>query len=158
MALHVEHPIIFPLSNPTELHEATPAQLIEWTEGKVLVATGAPFDNVESGGVTYKIGQANNAALYPGLGFGVIVSRAAKVGDEMIFAAAQAVASQATDTARGASLLPSNADLRITSSTVAVEVARTAIAQGLARASIDDPVEAVRSAQWWPVYCPVEAV
>jgi malate dehydrogenase (oxaloacetate-decarboxylating) len=80
------------------------------------------------------------------------------VSDEMIFAAAQAVASQATDTAPGASLLPSNADLRITSSTVAVEVARTAIAQGLARASIDDPVEAVRSAQWWPVYCPVEAV
>jgi malate dehydrogenase (oxaloacetate-decarboxylating) len=158
MALHVEHPIIFPLSNPTELHEATPAQLLEWTEGKVLVATGAPFDNVECGGVTYKIGQANNAALYPGLGFGVIVSRAAKVSDEMIFAAAKAVASQATDTARGASLLPSNADLRITSSIVAVEVARTAIAQGLARASIDDTVEAVRSAQWWPVYCPVEAV
>ena len=76
----------------------------------------------------------------------------------MIFASAQAVASQATDTAPGASLLPSNADLRITSSTVAVEVARTAIAQGLARASIDDLVEAVRLAQWWPVYCPVEAV
>jgi len=80
------------------------------------------------------------------------------MSDEMIFSAAQAVASQAPDTAPGASLLPSNADLRITSSTVAVEVARTAIAQGFARASIDDLVEAVRSAQWWPVYCPVEAV
>jgi malate dehydrogenase (oxaloacetate-decarboxylating) len=125
---------------------------------KVLVATGAPFDNVEYGGVTYKIGQANNAALYPGLGFGVIVSRAAKMSDEMIFAAAQAVASQITDTAPGSSLLPSNADLRITSSTVGVEVARTTTAQGLARASINDPVEAVRPAQWWPVYCPVEAV
>lgn len=158
MASHVERPIIFPLSNPTLLHEATPAQLLAWTDGKVLVGTGAPFDDVVHGGVTYRIGQANNAALYPGLGLGVIVSRASMVSDEMIFAAAQAVAGQATDTSPGASLLPSNADLRITSSAVAVEVVRTAMAQGLARAKIDDPVEAVRETQWWPVYCPVEAI
>lgn len=157
MAKNTERPIIFPLSNPTVLHEATPAQLIEWTDGKVLVGTGAPFDDVEHGGVTYRIGQANNAALYPGLGFGTIVSRAAKVTDEMLFAAAQAVAGQATDVSPGASLLPSNADLRATSRVVAISVARTAMDQGLARANIPDVVEAVRQAEWWPVYCPVDA-
>lgn len=158
MASHAERPIIFPLSNPTLLHEATPAQLIEWTDGKVLVGTGAPFDDVEYKGVTYRIAQANNAALYPGLGLGTIVSRASMVSDEMIFAAGQAVAGQATDTSPGAPLLPSNADLRTTSSVVAVEVVRTAMAQGLATAQLSDPVEAVREAQWWPVYCPVDAV
>ncbi len=140
------------------LHEATPAQLLEWTDGKVLVATGAPFDDVVQGGVTYKIGQANNAALYPGLGFGVIVSRASMVSDEMLLAAAEAVAGQATDVSPGASLLPSNADLRVTSSVVAINVARTAVEQGLSSVDIDDITEAVRTAQWWPVYCPVEAI
>ena len=157
MAAHVDRPIIFPLSNPTELHEATPAQLIEWTDGKVFVATGAPFDDVVHSGVTFRIGQANNAALYPGLGFGTIVSRASVVTDEMLFAAAQAVAGQATDASPGASLLPSNADLRATSSVVAVNVARMAMEQGHARAESTDVVEAVRSAEWWPVYCPVDA-
>ncbi len=158
MAASTERPIIFPLSNPTVLHEATPAHLLEWTDGKALVATGAPFDDVELGGVTYRIGQANNAALYPGLGLGIIASRAAKVTDEMILAAAQAVAGEADTSTRGASLLPSNAELRTTSSIVALEVMRTAMAQGVARATIDDPVETVRQAVWWPVYCPVEAV
>lgn len=158
MAAHVEHPIIFPLSNPTLLHEATPTQILTWTKGKAFVATGAPFDDVVLDGVTYRIGQANNAALYPGLGFGVIASRAAMVSDEMIFAAAQAVAGQAPEASPGASLLPSNAELRTTSSVVAIEVARTAIAQGLSHEKPDDVVEKVRSGQWWPVYCPVEAV
>ena len=157
MAGVIERPIIFPLSNPTNLHEATPAHLIEWTDGKVLVATGAPFDDVKHGGIDYRIGQANNAALYPGLGLGIIASRAAKVTDEMIFAAAQAVAGQADTSGPGASLLPSNADLRTTSSIVAVEVMRTAMDQGLARAEIDSPVEAVRQTEWWPVYTPITA-
>ncbi|MFG1478693.1 NAD-dependent malic enzyme [Xanthobacter sp. V4C-4] len=158
MAAHVEHPIVFPLSNPTVLHEATPTQILTWTAGKAFVATGAPFDDVVLDGVTHRIGQANNAALYPGLGFGVIVSRATRVSDEMVFAAARAVAGQAPEPAPGASLLPSNADLRITSSVVAIEVARTAIAQGLSREKPEDVVEAVRAAQWWPLYCPVDAV
>ena len=158
MASHVARPIIFPLSNPTVLHEATPAQLLEWTDGRALVATGAPFDDVVQGGVTYKIGQANNAALYPGLGFGVIVSRASMVSDEMLLAAAEAVAGQATDASLGASLLPSNADLRVTSSVVAINVARTAVEQGLSSVDIDDPVETVRRAVWWPTYVPVDAV
>lgn len=158
MASHVERPIIFPLSNPTILHEATPAHLLEWTDGKVLVATGAPFDDVTHGGVTYTIGQANNAALYPGLGMGVIVSRALQVTDEMIYAAAKAVADQAPLETPGSSLLPSNEDLRTTSSVVAVEVVRTAINQGVAGVEINDPVEEVRIAEWWPVYLPIDAV
>ncbi|BBO32821.1 NAD-dependent malic enzyme [Lacipirellula parvula] len=158
MAAATEHPIIFPLSNPTKLHEATPTQILTWTDGKAFVATGAPFDDVKLNGVAYAIGQANNAALYPGLGLGVVVSRASMVSDEMIFSAAQAVAGQAPAATPGASLLPSNADLRTTSSVVAVEVARTAIRQGLVRNPLDDVVEAVRESQWWPVYVPVDAV
>lgn len=159
MASNVEHPIIFPLSNPTLLHEATPQNLIQWTDGKVFVATGAPFDDVIYNGVRYRIGQANNAALYPGLGFGAIVSRASKITDEMIFAAVQAVASQAVLGTPGASLLPSNEDLRSTSSIVALEVLRTAKAQNLANSETDLPeVEYVRNSAWWPKYLPIEAV
>lgn len=159
MASHVERPIIFPLSNPTLLHEATPPHLIEWTDGKVFVATGAPFDDVVYNGVCYKIGQANNAALYPGLGFGAIVSKATKITDEMIFAAVQAVASQATLGSEGASLLPSNEDLRITSSIVALAVLRMAKSQGVSGVNANDSeVEMVRTQSWWPVYVPVEAI
>ncbi|MFY3771950.1 putative NAD-dependent malic enzyme 2 (plasmid) [Providencia manganoxydans] len=159
MASNVEHPIIFPLSNPTLLHEATPQHLIEWTDGRVFVATGAPFDDVIYKDVCYKIGQANNAALYPGLGFGAIVSQAEKITDEMIFSAVQAVASQATLGAQGASLLPSNEDLRITSSIVALEVMRMAKSQGVAKVEPTlSEVEVVRTAAWWPVYLPVEAI
>lgn len=159
MASHVEHPIIFPLSNPTLLHEATPQHLIEWTDGKVFVATGAPFDDVMYNGVSYKIGQANNAALYPGLGFGAIVSKASKITDEMIFAAVQAVASQAILGAPGASLLPSNEDLRSTSSIVALEVLRMAKSQGVAKLETSlSEVEYVRNAAWWPEYVQIEAI
>jgi malate dehydrogenase (oxaloacetate-decarboxylating) len=154
----VQRPVIFPLSNPTPLAEATPGQLLGWTGGKALVATGSPFDDVAVGGVTYKIGQANNAALYPGLGLGAIVCRAAKVTDEMILAAAKAVADEADVSDPGAALLPSNADLRITSSVVALQVIKAAQEQGVARVTLDDPVEAVRQAQWWPQYCPIVAV
>lgn len=140
------------------LHEATPHNLIEWTDGKVFVATGAPFDDVLYNGVRYKIGQANNAALYPGLGFGAIVARASKITDEMIFAAAQAVASQATLGSIGASLLPSNEDLRTTSSVVALEVLRMAKTQNVANVKTDlSEVEYVRESAWWPVYLPIES-
>jgi len=158
MAAHTERPIIFPLSNPTQLHEATPTQLLEWTDGKALVATGAPFDDVNYKGVVYTIGQANNAALYPGLGFGTIVSRAREVSDAMIFAAAQAVAGQARNTDLGATLLPSNEDLRETSSVVAVQVVRTAVIEKLSQEKIQDIVEDVGKKQWWPIYNTVTAI
>jgi malate dehydrogenase (oxaloacetate-decarboxylating) len=157
MASAVDRPIIFPLSNPTPLAEATPKQIIEWTAGQALICTGSPFDDVEFDGVSYKIGQANNAALYPGLGQGAIACRATKITDEMILAAAKAVASQADTSAPGAALLPSNADLTVTSSIVAVEVVKTAIEQGVNGIDVPDPVEVVRSAVWWPTYRPVIA-
>lgn len=151
------HPIVFPLSNPTPLAEATPTQILTWSDGRALVATGSPFDDVELNGVTYRIGQANNAALYPGMGFGAIVGRVKKISDEMIAAAAAAVASQADLSEPGAALLPSNARLRETSALVAIQVIKTAIAQGLNGVDLDDPVEAVRTAAWWPEYRPVIA-
>src|SRR5258708_30763044 len=126
MATHPERPIISPLPNPAPLAEATPAQLLSWTHGQALVATGSPFGDVEEGGITFKIGQANNAALYPGLGLGAIVCRAAQVTDEMILAAARAGADEADIAAPGAALLPRNAALRTTSRVVALHVARAA--------------------------------
>ncbi|MFD7761763.1 malic enzyme-like NAD(P)-binding protein [Streptomyces microflavus] len=149
-------PIIFPLSNPTPLSEATPEQLLGWTAGKALVATGSPFDDVEVNGTSFRIGQANNAALYPGLGLGSIVAKAQKVTDGMILAAAQAVAGQTDLSAPGAALLPSNGDLRVTSSIVALAVIEAAKHDGVG-GDLDNPVGAVQKATWWPTYRPVVA-
>ncbi|MDP3971640.1 MAG: malic enzyme-like NAD(P)-binding protein, partial [Candidatus Nanopelagicales bacterium] len=157
MAAAHARPIIFPLSNPTPLAEATPEQILTWSDGQALVGTGSPFDDVTYKSVVYKIGQANNAALYPGLGFGAIVCRAKKITDEMIYSAAQAVASQADLSQPGAAILPSNERLRETSAVVAVEVIKRAIAQGVNGVEVPDPVEAVSEAAWWPVFRPVIA-
>ncbi|WP_225808955.1 NAD-dependent malic enzyme [Streptomyces spinosus] len=161
MARHTERPIILPMSNPTDLAEATPADLLDWTDGKALVATGSPFAPVERDGTTYEIGQANNALVFPGLGLGVIVARASRVTDGMLRAAADAVARRTGDTevARsGAPVLPPIRDLRATSEAVAVAVARVAVEEGVARTGLDDCEAAVRAARWEPVYPPVEAV
>ncbi|MFD8303606.1 NAD-dependent malic enzyme [Streptomyces sp. NPDC059690] len=159
MAAHTERPIVLPMSNPTRLAEAVPSELLDWTEGRALIATGSPFEPVTSGGVTYEIGQANNALIFPGLGLGAVVSRATRVTDAMLSAAAHAVAAQVDSTARGASLLPHTRDLRRTSAAVAVAVARAAAEDGVARESVDDTIEdRVRRAMWEPVYRPVAAV
>ncbi len=158
MARHCDRPIIFPLSNPTRLSEADPADLIEWTAGRALVATGSPFPSTTYKGVTYTIGQANNALLYPGLGFGAIVARATRVSDEMFWAAAQAVANCADVSAPGAALLPPVSDLRATSATVAVEVAKAAASHGLARVQLPDVIQQVQDAMWHPGYVPFKAV
>ncbi|MFJ4523096.1 NAD-dependent malic enzyme [Streptomyces sp. NPDC088810] len=161
MAEHTERPIILPMSNPTDLAEATPADLLDWTDGKALVATGSPFAPVERDGTTYEIGQANNALVFPGLGLGAIVARASRVTDRMLRAAADAVARRTGDTevARAdAPVLPPIRDLRVTSEAVAVAVARAAVDEGVARAAPDDIEAAVRAARWEPVYPPVEAV
>ena len=152
MAAHTERPIIFPLSNPTERMEATPADLIAWTDGKAFVATGIPARPVTYQKITYVIGQANNALLYPGLGLGTIVSRARQVSDGMFMAAAKAVASLVDARLPGASLLPHVENLRAVSATVAVEVARTAAAEGLARAQLTNVVQQVQDAMWQPGY------
>jgi malate dehydrogenase (oxaloacetate-decarboxylating) len=158
MAKHCERPIIFPLSNPAPLAEATPADLIAWTEGRALIATGSPFQPVTYRGVTYVIGQANNAMLYPGLCLGAIVSRARRISDNMFAAAANAVSSLVAVRLPGASLLPHVDDLRIVSLTVAVAVAEAAIQDGLAGVKFRDIVEQVGDAMWEPEYRQIRAV
>jgi len=152
MAAHAERPVIFPLSNPTDLSEAAPADLIGWTDGRALIASGSPFPPVGHAGLTYSIAQANNAFIFPGLGLGVIVARARMVSDGMLTAAADAVAAQVDARAPGAALLPPVQDLRRVSFAVAVAVARAAAAEGLARAKPVDVDQAVAQAMWEPVY------
>jgi malate dehydrogenase (oxaloacetate-decarboxylating) len=156
MAGHAERPVILPMSNPTALSEAVPADLIRWTGGRALVATGSPFGAVDHGGIRYEIGQANNALIFPGLGLGVIAARARRVTDGMLLAAARAVADLVDISARGAPLLPRVADLRETSVAVAAAVARAAEAEGVASATLDaDLVGQVRALMWEPRYRPV---
>jgi malate dehydrogenase (oxaloacetate-decarboxylating) len=156
MAKHVERPLIFPLSNPTERIEAVPADVIRWTEGRGLVGTGTPWEPVSYKGTDYTIGQANNALVYPGIGLGTIVSRAEHVTDGMLLAAAEAVASLVDVSGPGAGLLPDVENLRASSATVAVAVANQATSDGVA-SELDDPVEAVQEAMWQPVYRAVDA-
>jgi malate dehydrogenase (oxaloacetate-decarboxylating) len=158
MAKHCERPIIFPLSNPAPLAEATPADLIAWTEGRALIATGSPFQPVTYRGVTYVIGQVNNAMLYPGLCLGAIVSRARRISDSMFAAAANAVSSLVAVRFPGASLLPHVDDLRMVSLTVAVAVAEAAVQEGLAGVKFRDIVEQVGGAMWEPEYRHIQAV
>ncbi|MFD1518946.1 NAD-dependent malic enzyme [Pseudonocardia yunnanensis] len=157
MAAHVERPLVFPLSNPTEKIEAHPADVLRWTDGRALVGTGTPWDPVELDGTTYRIGQANNALLYPGLGLGTVVAKAAHVSPGMIIAAAEAVAGLADTGTPGAALLPDVADLRASSATVAVAVARRAQEEGEARAELGNLVQDVQDAMWQPVYPQVVA-
>jgi malate dehydrogenase (oxaloacetate-decarboxylating) len=152
MASHVDRPIILPLSNPTSLAEAVPADILEWTDGRALVATGSPFKPVEHRGTRYEIAQANNALVFPGLGLGVIVSKATRVSDRMIAAAAEAVADIQGVVPRGHSLLPSVDHLRMASGTVAVKVAQTAYEEGLSTVKLADPVQEVFEAMWQPTY------
>ena len=158
MAAHTERPIIMPLSNPTSLSEAQPTDLIRWTGGQALVATGSPFPPVSYDGQDYQIAQANNALIFPGLGLGVTVARARRVSDGMLGAAAGAVASMSDATQPGASLLPSVTSLRTVSAAVAAAVARAAHAEGLAQASLPDPDGQVRVAMWEPEYPQLELI
>ncbi|MDP9433942.1 MAG: NAD-dependent malic enzyme, partial [Actinomycetota bacterium] len=158
MARQVERPIIFPLSNPTTKIEALPADLISWTDGRALIATGSPFDPVEHRGTTYYIAQANNALVFPGLGLGVNVSRAQRISEGMIQASADAVAELVPIGVPGAPLLPSVGDLRRVSAAVAVAVASAAAKEGLAQVDVSDPIQQVHEAMWQPVYPRIEAV
>jgi len=149
-----DRPIIMPLSNPTSRAEAQPADLINWTHGRALVAAGSPFPPVTLDGVRYDIAQANNALIFPGLGTGVIVSRASRVSAGMLAAAAEALAALAGEGASGpgAALLPAVTSLRSVSAAVATAVAEAAQAEGLAQAELTDPAAQVRDAMWFPDY------
>ena len=148
----VERPILLPLSNPTEKIEVMPSEAIKWSDGKALISVGIPVPPVPYKGVNYEIGQANNAMLYPGLGLGVIVSGAKHVTDGMLLAAAEAVASQVNPQDEGASLLPSVNNLRASSATVAVAVAKQAVKDGVATKQPENWVQAVQDAMWQAVY------
>nr|WP_076388845.1 NAD-dependent malic enzyme [Vaginimicrobium propionicum] len=158
MAAHVERPIIMPLSNPTPRAEATPQQLLEWTNGKALIATGSPFEPVQFAGNNYHIAQANNALVFPGIGLGVIVCRASRITPRMIAAASAAVADAVTDRKMGASLLPAIHQLRSISARVAIAVIKAAQAEGLDRQPVDSPIESVYRAMWKPIYPEIEVV
>lgn len=157
MARHAERPIIFPLSSPASLAEATPADVIAWTDGRALIATGSAFTPVTHKGITHVIGQANNAMLYPGLGLGAIVSRSRLISVGMLAAAANALSSLVAVRLPGASLLPHIDDLRSVTVTVAVAVVEAAAVEGLAGIELTDIVQQVEDAMWQPEYRRIQA-
>ena len=152
MSAGTDRPIILPISNPTSLIEAMPDDVIAWSNGQALVAVGIPVPPVKYNGVTFDIGQANNALVYPGLGLGTIVSGASKVTSGMLSAAAGAVAGQVDPSTPGASLLPAVQDLRASSAITATAVVNAAIKDGVATKKPSDPGKAVRDSMWEPVY------
>ncbi|KRN46912.1 malate dehydrogenase [Weissella viridescens] len=152
MTANTPHPKIFPLSNPTRLHEAMPADIIKWSDGKALVAAGVPVDPVTYSGVTFEIGQANNMLVYPGLGLGTIVSQARILSDGMISAAAHALGGMVDASQSGAPVLPPVSSLREMSERVAIAVAKEAVAEGINRKSMPDVEAAVKNAEWIPEY------
>lgn len=152
MCENTERPMIFPLSNPTKLAEASAKDLIEWSDGKAFVATGIPADTVSYKGVDYVIGQANNALIYPGLGLGMLASEASLLTDEMIGAAAHSLSGIVNPGQPGAPVLPPFKYVADVSIKVAEAVAKKAQEQGLARAKGTDMVKAVRDLKWYPEY------
>ena len=152
MCENTECPMIFPLSNPTKLAEASAKDLIEWSDGKAFVATGIPADTVSYKGVDYVIGQANNALIYPGLGLGMLASEASLLTDEMIGAAAHSLSGIVSPGQPGAPVLPPFKYVADVSIKVAEAVAKKAQEQGLARAQETDMAKAVRDLKWYPEY------
>ncbi|WP_179394381.1 malolactic enzyme [Lacticaseibacillus absianus] len=155
MAAHTARPVIFPISNPTKLIEASATDLIRWTEGRALVATGIPSAPVTYNGITYEIGQANNALIYPGLGLGTIAVDSSRLSDAMIEAAAHSLSGLVDASVPGAPVLPPVAKLDEFSKTVAIAVATAAVAEGLNRQPVTDVAETVLAAQWHPIYQPL---
>ncbi len=160
MAAHAKRPVIFPLSNPTLLSEATPLDLLAWTEGRAVIGTGSPFPPVMREGKPFRIDQTNNAYVYPGIGLGVLAVQARHISDGMFMAAARALAS--TSPARRdprANLLPPIADSRAISLGVARAVAKQAQAEGLASPCDEVTLELrLRAKIWNPVYRPYRRV
>ncbi|WP_281164486.1 malolactic enzyme [Liquorilactobacillus sicerae] len=152
MAAHTKRPVIFPLSNPTRLAEAKAADLIKWTNGRALVATGIPADDVNYQGVTYQIGQANNALVYPGVGFGAIAAAAKVINGETLSAASHALGGIVDPNQPGAAVLPPVAKLQEFSQTIAEVVAQSVIDQDLSKEKLTDAKAAVAQAKWEPKY------
>ena len=156
MAKHTDRPAIFPLSNPTSKSEAAPADLMKWTNGRALIGTGSPFPPAEINGKAVEFAQTNNSYIFPGLALGTLTSRAKRVSDAMIMAAAKALAALSpTQKNKEASLLPPIADSRAVGLKVAEAVGKQAVAEGLAGVSDEKSFEKeVRKYVWEPVYIP----
>ncbi|GAB5469845.1 MAG: NAD-dependent malic enzyme [Rhodospirillales bacterium] len=154
MAKHCERPIVFPLSNPTSRIEATPADIIAWTEGRALVATGSPFQPVSFGGESYPIAQCNNSYIFPAMGLGILASGATRVSDGMFMAAAEALSSQAPALKAGeGALLPLLSEVRSLAMAIGRAVARQAQAEGLAENCSEAALEArLKTTYWQPRY------
>ena len=160
MARHVDRPLVFPMSNPTSKSEAVPADVIAWTSGRAMVATGSPFDPVPWDGREIVIGQGNNAFVFPGVGLGVMVSEAREVTDAMFSAAAERLAHEVGESdLRSGSLFPRIRDLRRVSAMIARAVAAEASASGVGlRRSDEEIARAVAEAMWEPSYPALTAV
>jgi malic enzyme len=164
MARHTERPVVLPFSNPTTISEATPGDILRWTDGKALVATGSPFDAVAHDGKVFEIGQGNNVFIFPGIGLGVLLSKAMRVSDAMISVSAYALANSVTDAELKRGLLfPAVSRLRDVAANVAVAVMQQAVIEGyggdsLANASADELSARVRAAMWVPAYTDYVAV
>jgi malate dehydrogenase (oxaloacetate-decarboxylating) len=160
MAKNVKRPVIFPLSNPTERSEATPADLDDWSEGRAVIATGSPFPPLKRRGKEFRVDQNNNAYVYPGIGLGAIAVRARRISDGMFLAAANAIAAQSP--ARrdpDANLLPPLLEIRKLSFRVALAVARQAQKEGCADAlSEEETAAAIGAKMWEPVYAPYRRI
>jgi malate dehydrogenase (oxaloacetate-decarboxylating) len=157
MTAYTERPVIFPLSNPTSRSEATPEQLLNWTDGRAIIGTGSPYEPVSVGGRLLPIDQVNNSYIFPGLALGIISSQARHVSDEMIKTAALALAELSPARKdKGASLLPPLESIRAVSRTVANAVGRQAIRQGLTNVDEGAFEVALQANIWEPVYLPYE--
>jgi len=157
MAARHDRPIVMPLSNPTASSEATPDDIITWSDGRALVATGSPFGPVEYDGSTYRIGQANNVFIFPGMGLGAIVGRARTITVDMFLAAAHALADYVTDSdLKEGALYPSITEVRAVSRRVALAVIEAGARTGAAETLVD-PEGAVDGAMWDPAYIPYRA-
>jgi malate dehydrogenase (oxaloacetate-decarboxylating) len=155
MASHVERPVIFPMSNPTSKSEAKPVDLVNWTGGRALIATGSPFDPVSYGGRTIKIGQGNNVFVFPGVGLGVLVAEAKEVTEAMFAAAAVRLAAETHDDDLEAGMLfPPQSQIRRVSAAIAVAVVKQAREDGVAGRVLEDAEipKAVADAMWDPRY------
>ena len=152
MAKHTKRPIIFPLSNPTKLAEASAKDLIEWTDGRALIATGIPSDPIEYKGTVYEIGQANNALIYPGLGLGIIATKSRLVNDKIISAAAHSLGGIVDTNKPGAAVLPPVSKLTEFSETVALAVGESVLEQKLNREPVDNLKEVIENTKWIPEY------
>jgi malate dehydrogenase (oxaloacetate-decarboxylating) len=156
VAEFTQQPIIFPLSNPTSRSEATPTDLLAWTQGRAVIGTGSPFPPVRKDGVSFRVDQTNNAYVFPGIGLGSISVQARRISDGMLMAAARALAEASPSKRdRKANLLPPVTQLREVSYRVAIAVALQAQAEGLAEETSRDELESrVRAKMWTPIYRP----